>query len=100
MFLDNKNLSPYSSITVEFLYKTNNNYDPTDYFSFEYRDGNGNWIEVFRRTGQNTDCTTVTLTLSATVYNFGTVDDFKFTSYANNRNEQARIHEVLITGYY
>ncbi len=100
MFLDNKNLSPYSSITVEFLYKTNNNYDPTDYFSFEYRDGNGNWIEVFRRTGQNTDCTTVTLTLSATVYNFGTVDDFKFTNYANNRNEQARIHEVLITGYY
>ena len=100
MFLDNKDLSPYSYITVEFLYKTNNFYDPNDYFKFEYRDGNGNWIEVFRRTGQNLGCTTVTLTLLASDYNFGTVDDFKFRSYANRSDEQARIHDVLITGYY
>lgn len=99
MFLDNQNLSSYNYITIEFQYKTNNKYDSNDYFTVEYRDANGVWTEVFRHTGQNTNCNTVALTLLASDYNFGTVDDFKFESYANNSNEQARIHDVVIKGY-
>ena len=99
MFLDNKNLSSYIYITIEFIYKTNDNYDSNDYFTFEYRDGDGNWTEVFRHTGLDTSCTTETITILASDYNFGTADDFKFESYASNSNEQARIHDVVITGY-
>lgn len=99
MFLDNKNLSSYTYVTIEFIYKTNNRYDSNDYFTFEYRDGDGNWTEVFRHTGQDTSCTTETITILASDYNFGTADDFKFESYASQSNEQARIHDVIITGY-
>ena len=99
MFLDNQNLSSYNYITIEFQYKTNDKYNSNDYFTVEYRDANGVWTEVFRHTGQNTNCNTVALTLLASDYNFGTVDDFKFESYANNSNEQARIHDVVIKGY-
>ncbi|MDG1062834.1 MAG: fibronectin type III domain-containing protein [Flavobacteriaceae bacterium] len=100
MFLDDKNLSSYIYVTIEFIYKTNNKYDSNDYFTFEYRDGDGNWTEVFRHTGQDTNCTTETITILALDYNFGTADDFKFESYANRSDEQARIHDVVITGYY
>ena len=64
-----------------------------------YRDGDGNWTEVFRHTGRDTNCTTETITILASDYNFGTADDFKFESYASNSNKQARIHDVIITGY-
>ena len=99
MFLDNKNLSSYTYVTIEFIYKTNNKYNSNDYFTFEYRDGDGNWTEVFRHTGRDTNCTTETITILASDYNFGTADDFKFESYASNSNKQARIHDVIITGY-
>lgn len=99
MFLDNQNLSSYNYITIEFQYKTNDKYNSNDYFTVEYRDANGVWTEVFRHTGQNTNCNTVALTLLASDYNFGTVDDFKFESYANDNKKQARIHDVVIKGY-
>ena len=100
LFLWNKNLSSYTYVTIVFIFKTNNFYDSNDYFTFEYKDGDGNWTEVFRHTGQNLGCRTETITILASNYNFGTADDFKFESYANELDEQARIHDVIITGHY
>ena len=89
----NKDLTTYNLVTINFEYKTTNNWEPDD--RFELKLNNiviGTWYK-------SESCTSVSISIDSSDYTFGSQDDFKFEGEMDSNSERVYIDAVVIKGY-
>ena len=89
----NKDLTTYNLVTINFEYKTTNNWEPDD--RFELKLNNiviGTW-------DKSESCTSVSISIDSSDYTFGSQDDFKFEGEMDHKREIVYIDAVVIKGY-
>ena len=91
--LQNVDLSDYTVVTVDFQYKTTDNWESSDYFAFKL-----NGAELGRFYESQT-CASISITINSSDYSFGNEDDFKFEGEMNKASEKVYIDAVVIKGY-
>ena len=104
-YTDNIDLSTYTSVTIEFDFKTKK-YDSGEEFFIEFSDdGGSSWhstkiLAYANGTDFSNDITysDVTATASSSTYSFTSSSRFRFRSDANDSDEKIYIDNIVITG--